>query len=113
MLGIVRDFRSIDRTEGSTRAGNLRCAGRVRSTLDAFQNLRSSEDLDSVADGRNRLFHLEEVADVFQNLRVEAEVFRCTAAGDEETAVAGEFDDFKVCVDGEVVAWLLSVGLVT
>ncbi|SCU77220.1 conserved hypothetical protein [Cupriavidus necator] len=87
-------------------------AGRVGGAGLAFEHACRGQQLGAVADRGDRLVRLGEVAHDLQHARVQAQVFRGAAAGDDQCVVTGGGDLGKGRVEGEVVAALFGVGLV-
>ncbi|MNT26145.1 hypothetical protein D3C72_1617000 [compost metagenome] len=65
-----------------------------------------------MTDGRDRLARLGEMAHGSDDFLVQAQVFRCTAAGDHHGVIVGRVDLVEAGVQGEQMARLFRVGLV-
>jgi len=66
-----------------------------------------------VTDGCDGLLLLVEVAHDVQHFGVQANVLGRAAPRDDQAVVVCGVDGVEICGDGEVVAWLFGVGLVT
>lgn len=102
-----------DVLEFASCEGDLRSAGIVAGTFASFEPAGGREELDAVAHGSNGFAGLREVAYRSEDFLMEAKIFRSAAAGDEQGIVVGRLDVREGGVQGEVVARLLGVGLVS
>src|SRR6267378_8611096 len=97
---------------GATGLGDVGADGGIGAALFASNNIRSGEDLSGVTDGSDGFVRLGEVANDFDDARVEANVFGSAAAGEDEGVVVFGRDVIERGVESEIVAALFGVGLV-
>src|SRR2546422_5994542 len=86
--------------------------GRIRRDHAPAHHVGGGEDLGRVADRRERLVRLREVADAVEHLLVEPEVLGGPASGDEKGVIIAQADVVENRVEREVVSSLLGVGLI-
>ena len=91
---------------------HLRGAGRIGAARPPLQDAGGGQQLGAMADRGDRLARGVEVTHQSQHLLVQAQVFGGAAAGDQEGIVILGAGLGKVGIEGEVVARLLTVGLV-
>ena len=83
-------------------ARHVRPHGRVRRTALPLENACRRQELGAVADGGERLVRLGEVADDFQDILVQTDVFRRPPTGDDEGVIGLGPYIGEGCVEGEV-----------
>ena len=66
-----------------------------------------------MADGSYRLLCSKEFLDNLDDTRVQADIFRCASAGDEKTGIVSRVNSIEISCQGEIVARLLRIGLIT
>ena len=86
--------------------------GGVGGDTAMFQDVGGGQDLEAVANGGDGFGKGKEVPDDFQNALVEPQIFRGAAAWDDEGIILGQVDVVERGGQGEVVPWLLGVGLI-
>ena len=79
-------------------------AGRIGVDALAGDDSGSGEDLRAVAESGDGLVALSEVADDFEDSRIEAKVFGGATARDDKGIVAGRVDVCERGIEGKVVA---------
>src|SRR5258708_17657849 len=97
---------------GAAGLSDVRANGRVGAALFTSDDICSGKDLCGMTDGGDGLVSFGKVMNDFDDARVEAEVFGCTAAGDDEGVIVFGLDLVKSGVESEIVAALFGVGLV-
>ena len=109
----IRD-RIGDRDIGIGAAGKLdfRPAGGIGRAGAALQDTCGSEQLRAMADGGNGFSGIEEVPDRFDNVCIEAQIFRRTAAGDDEGVVIFGAHAIESGVQCEIMTAFFGIGLV-
>ncbi len=88
-----------------------RADGGVGRGLVALEHAGRGQHLRAVADRRDGLSEREELTHDLEHARIEADVLRGAAAGDEQTLVILDLDGVEVGRQREVVAAQLGVGL--
>jgi len=95
---------------GATGLGDIGANGGIGAAFFASNDVCSSKDLSGVADGSDGFVRLGEVANDFDDARVEANVFGSAAAGEDEGVVVFGLDLIERGVENEIVAALFGVG---
>ncbi|MNG07587.1 hypothetical protein D3C84_908960 [compost metagenome] len=91
---------------------HFRPAGRVGAAFAAVEHTGGGQQLGAMAHRGDRLVGRIEGLHQGQHLGIQAQVFRGAAAGNQQGVVSVGPDLAEVEVQGEVVPWLLTVGLV-
>ena len=89
---------------GSAGKCDVRTDCGICGCLITLEDTGCSKDLRAVADCRDGFFGCKEFAHDFQDTRIQADVFRCAAAGNEQAFVVFGFDSIKVSCQSKVVA---------
>src|SRR6267143_6538216 len=97
---------------GASGLGDVGADRRIGAAFFASNNIGGGEDLSCVADGGDWSVRLGEVANDFDDSRVEANVFGSAATGEDEGVVVFGVDLVERGVESEIVAALFGVGLV-
>jgi hypothetical protein len=85
----------------------------MRPVQVEFARTGGGEDLLAVADGGDGLAGLDKVPHQIQHLLIQCQILRGSPPGNHQPIVPSDRCGGEVCVEFEVVARLLSVGLVT
>lgn len=78
--------------------------GGIRGGLVALEDAGRRQHLRAVADGGHGLAGGKELADDLQHARALRDIFRRTAAGNEQSGIVGSIDGVKVGGQGKIVA---------
>src|SRR5882672_10443230 len=86
--------------------------GGIGTALLPFQYAGGSENLSGVTDRGDGFIGLGKMANEFDDTRIEANVFGCAAAGENQGVVVFGFDLVESGVESEIVTALFGIGLI-
>ena len=98
---------------GAAGKCDVRTDSGVSGCLISLEDTCCGEDLRAMADCGDGLFGREELTHNLKDAGVQTNIFRSTAAGDEESLIIFGLDRVKISSQSKVVSPQLSIGLLT
>lgn len=86
--------------------------GRIATALPPSEHIGCGQDLRSMAYGRDRFVLIREVANDLEDARMEPQVLRGAAAGQDQRIVGGGIDRCEIGVEREAMAGFFAIRLV-
>src|SRR5215217_6895231 len=96
----------------AAREAHFRRTGRIARYPPTADHIRGRQDLDRMADGRNRLVLGRKLSNESDDARVKPEVFWRTTAREHQRIVVLRIGISKGRIQSEGVPWLFGVGLI-